>query len=185
MNAGTVSMEYLYECIGEYSYANSISYLEVQPFTDTVGLVSSSSDACDLLTSVLYDIYERDPQVLGQLACVFDIDDTLIFSMDNSPNMPVVGLLYLCIELGIHVYVVTARGESSREYTLDQLEILLGVRLPSAHLYMAARTQPPEVEKRMAREHISKRYPILFSIGDQPHDIGDGCGLGVVLLPYY
>jgi len=182
-NVSTVSLEYVLECLDGYSHSADISSMEIQPFVDTIGMVASSVDAADLLTYVLYDIYERDPDILGELACVFDIDDTLIFSEDDSPNMPIVGLLYLCVQLGVHVYIVTARHESAREYTLDQLEILLGVSFSSSNLYMAMRTYSQSSEKDMARRDIHARYPILFSIGDQPHDIGDACGFGIIITP--
>ena len=109
------------------------------------------------------------------LAAVFDIDATLLNRAGAIE--PVVALFDLCARLGIARYIVTARREVARAYTLEELE-LLGVRDfgGSAHLFMLAdgaslrgneMRRRVGMSKRRARKQIAKQYQIALHVGDQ------------------
>ena len=113
-------------------------------------------------------------------AVVFDIDDTLIDS-DTDRVMPRTLSLYRhCVSRGYMVYIVTARARTPEgiAYTLDQL------RHAGITGFRAIAFRPPHdmdvyAYKRNARRAIPGH--VVMSVGDQPWDIGQYGGFGVIV----
>lgn len=111
---------------------------------------------------------------------VFDIDDTLIFDMNDTKglsNPMIIRLVSLSNYLNIEVHLVTARLEepATRAYTLNQLK-KHGLHQGSHYKTLALasetdRTDMKSVSLYKHRERHRHNSKLLFSIGDQ---FGDG-----------
>ena len=104
---------------------------------------------------------------------VFDIDSTLLEKTAIIPS--VVALYNACGELGVTRFIVTARSDAGRAYTMDELG-KHGIP-PPRHLFMHPQRQPCTNSteagraKRHARERIErKKYVIILNVGDAWHD---------------
>ena len=111
-------------------------------------------------------------------AAVFDIDQTL-FSRGSGPIGPVRDLFYACERLGIERFLVTARREIGRQYTLAELKTFGIVRFGgSSHLFMTPESVPLAssgresrrnigLSKKRARDKIERRgFTIVCNAGD-------------------
>ena len=118
--------------------------------------------------------YERRGRSFGVV--VFDIDDTLVTGDSKEKALPTLKIYKLCQELGFACAIVTARPErdNNRELTIQMLH-RVGVK-DWESLYM----MPPDVPitsggistyKRVCRDKIAKRHPIIANIGDMWTDL--------------
>jgi len=110
----------------------------------------------DILNS--RDIKEND-------AVMFDIDDTLIRSVDGSLIMPVVNLLHGAKLLGYQIVIITARPYSDYvvEHTVNQLKV-------NGIIYDALGFAPPDQKGKMKRD---LKFNFILSVGDMPTDLTD------------
>ena len=124
----------------------------------------------------------------GNMAVVFDIDDTLISSPRSAPGrpiMPIVSLYRYALANGFRVVIVTARPDvqGNTEYTLNQLK---QHNIPHPHeLYIRPVDDDPEEFKTRARNAIRKQgWNTILSIGDMKWDVGDFGGIGILVPPF-
>lgn len=110
----------------------------------------------DILNS--RDIKEND-------AVMFDIDDTLIRSVDGSLIMSVVNLLHGAKSLGYKIVIITARPYSDYvvEHTTKQLKA-------NGITYDALGFAPPDQKGKMKRD---LKFNFILSVGDMPTDLTD------------
>jgi predicted HAD superfamily phosphohydrolase YqeG len=110
----------------------------------------------DILNS--RDIKEND-------AVMFDIDDTLIRSVDGSLIIPVVNLLHGAKSLGYKIVIITARPYSDYvvEHTTNQLKV-------NGITYDALGFAPPDQKGKMKRD---LKFNFILSVGDMPTDLTD------------
>ena len=104
------------------------------------------------------DIKEND-------AVMFDIDDTLIRSVDGSLIIPVVNLLHGAKSLGYQIVIITARPYSDYvvEHTINQLKV-------NGITYDALGFAPPDQKGKMKRD---LKFNFILSVGDMPTDLTD------------
>ena len=96
-------------------------------------------------------------------AVMFDIDDTLIRSIDNTLMTDVVTLLNFARGLRYTIIIITARGEISRQYTESQLE---DASIKYDKLIFASAASKGEVKRGMD-------YNFVLSVGDLFTDCTD------------
>ena len=110
----------------------------------------------DILNS--RDIKEND-------GVMFDIDDTLIRSVDGSLIIPVVNLLHGAKSLGYQIVIITARPYSDYvvEHTINQLKV-------NGITYDALGFAPPDQKGKMKRD---LKFNFILSVGDMPTDLTD------------
>lgn len=120
---------------------------------------------------------------------VFDIDDTLIFDMNDNKgiqNQHVIKLLYFALALNIQVHLVTARLENPEilDYTKKQLK-MHGISNDYVTMYASLSLAPEKARESMTTisewkfsrrnrhnaESNGHTHAALFSVGDQ---WGDG-----------
>ena len=106
-------------------------------------------------------------------AAVFDIDATLLHGKDLIPS--VVRLYNKAMELGIICFIVTARSNDGKTYTLNELD-RHRIEHPR-HLFMHPREKPctssvqaGEAKERSRRRIQKKGFYILINVGDAFHD---------------
>ena len=112
----------------------------------------------------------------GMPCAVFDVDSTLLFGKGGKDTIPIHQVCQLYVSLmqrGISVFIVTARAEEGRQYTIDQLR---SIGIDSCeHLYMhphpCTSHREAALQKKKAREKIEARgYTILLNAGDSWSD---------------
>ena len=113
-------------------------------------------------------------------AVVFDIDDTIIDSTTHRLMPKTFSLYQYCIDRGYHVYIVTARARTPQgiRYTLDQLRDA-GIGGFRAIAFRAPDEMDMYAYKRNARRAIPEH--VIMSVGDQPWDVGQYGGFGVIV----
>jgi len=125
------------------------------------------------------NILENIPFKKNQ-AVVFDIDDTLINSKTNQLIDWVFDLYNYCIIKGYNIYIITARPGTvpNMNATIKQL-----ARLNIGNYKRLYFRHPHDMQiarfKKLARKSINKK--VVLSIGDQPGDIGEYGGVGVIV----
>lgn len=122
---------------------------------------------------------------LDHLCVVFDIDDTLIDSMDNTSIDPMIYLYHRLEGMRIPIFIITARNEEYAEYTRKQL-LTHGIDNYES-LYMVGNHDGKGQRKAQIRAYIeSMGYDILLNIGDDSSDfIDDHFIYGLKLPSYY
>jgi hypothetical protein len=139
----------------------------------------ASSAELEVLTAWLRRWVELKARFTPTPAAVFDIDATLLVR-GRGVIGPVKALFDACEELGVTCFVVTARQEAGRAFTLKELrEHGIG---GFAHLFMSPNDLPVSSSGRYLRKHIGeskkrarariakKGYTIILSAGDAPTD---------------
>lgn len=113
-------------------------------------------------------------------AVVFDIDDTLISSKTNNIIPHVFNFYNYCINRGYNVYIITARAGTIKNMnaTIQQLHNLNITKYKRLYFRKPLDLQIAR-SKKLARKHIP--HDIILSIGDQPGDIGEYGGIGILL----
>lgn len=113
-------------------------------------------------------------------AVVFDIDDTLIHSKNGQPITNICNLYHQCRQKGYNMYIITARAGTPYgiRYTMQQLQQhgIVG--------YKKLFFRPPlnmnvPLYKKNARKSIPET--VVMSVGDQPWDIGEYGGIGLIV----
>lgn len=106
-------------------------------------------------------------------AVVFDIDSTLVVGDTPIPSM--CQLYQRAAELGVAVFVITARSSKGKKDALDDLS-RLGLPAPR-HLFTHPSHQPLEcardaaLQKSIARSRIAdKGYAVVLNVGDAVGD---------------
>lgn len=106
-------------------------------------------------------------------AAVFDIDATLL--QDKNPIPSMIRLYNTAGELGVTRFIVTARSDDGKDYTVKELDHH-GIEQPR-HLFMHPRhkpctssTQAGEAKERSRRRIQKKNFEILINVGDAFHD---------------
>lgn len=123
------------------------------------------------------NILQRIPFNRNQ-AVVFDIDDTLIDSQTHRIMPKIFALYRYCINRGYSVYIITARVKDGFNYTINQLE--------NAGItgYKSIAFRPPH-DFNVTRYKLNARRSIpetvVMSVGDQPWDIGQFGGIGLIV----
>ena len=127
------------------------------------------------------NILEKIPFKPDQ-AVVFDIDDTLISTKTGMCISNVCNLYHHCRQKGYSIYIITARGgtQDGMNFTMRQLQ-QCGI-----NGYKKVFFRPPydlniPLYKKNARKSISET--VVMSVGDQPWDIGEYGGAGVLVQP--
>lgn len=157
-----------------------ISKLDTTTFNNTIMTQMSYASASQFCLWYLSHIQNHiEP---SKCIVVFDIDDTLIKSMNDKALQCVIDLYHLCQSYGFVIYVITARVDEgdNKKYTSDQLK-LHDIHVTSKHLILRPKNQTTKTFKEQARASISKRKKIILTLGDQITDIGNDCGLGILL----
>ena len=124
----------------------------------------------------------EEMQLYTNSAIIFDIDDPLLDSNRN-PIWPIVELYYFAQRLGLTIFIVTNRSgeELNAHYTFEDLSSV-GIRGYKSVYFRAPGTKNLFQPKLSARKHIFERgYQTVMSIGDQPCDVGEYGGVGVLL----
>ena len=119
-----------------------------------------------------------------KVAVSFDIDDTLIYSNDNTIVKPIYNLYKLCIQKGVAVFLITARLHTSfvYEHTVNQLKKLGITGYKDLYLMPLSYNFNSIAYKENTRKKITEQgYTIILSIGDQVCDIGKYGGLGILI----
>jgi len=124
-----------------------------------------------------------NPMIPG--AVVFDIDGTLI--TEGSWIEPIKSVVDFCNfckeEMGLGVFIVTARA-GTNENIIHTKKMLknFGIECDSI-FFRTADYDDLDESKLRAREYITKNmtYNILMSIGDNPWDMGQYGGVGVLM----
>jgi len=99
----------------------------------------------------------------GNDGVMFDIDDTIIRSSDDSIIQDILNLLNYAYKLGYRIVLITARPPQSQEYTQNQLR---DKRIPYHELYFS-----PAGEKGALKRNLDIRF--VLSVGDQETDCTD------------
>ena len=127
------------------------------------------------------NILEKTPFQPNQ-AVVFDIDDTLISSRTDRCIPNVCDLYNKCLHKGYSVYIITARPGTpyAMNFTVQQLQ-QCGIKG-----YKKIYFRPPydlnvPLYKKNARKCIPEN--VVMSVGDQPWDIGEHGGAGLLVRP--
>ena len=96
-------------------------------------------------------------------AVMFDIDDTLIRSADETLIVPVVSLLHNARSMGYKIVIITARPYSDYvvEHTVNQLH-------SNGIPYDALGFAPPHRKGEMKK---GLKYNFVLSVGDMPTDL--------------
>lgn len=109
----------------------------------------------------------------GRLAAIFDIDATLLQNEERGYGWriePVCALLRLCVHLGVVVFLVTARVEEGRAFTMEQLAVL---RI-GGHRELVMRQEgagSASRQKAAARARIAAEgFAVCLNAGDAAHD---------------
>lgn len=113
---------------------------------------------------------------------VYDIDDTLI-SSSKRPKNDIIRTYYHARLRGFPLAIITARqgSENAVKFTINELDSY-GI---DGYKYIYFR--PPELDdqfhyKKKAREDLhNKGYEVAMTIGDQPQDIGEYGGIGIIV----
>ncbi len=134
----------------------------------------------EAVDSLTHSITKQVNAKKAKYHAVFDIDDTLIFDMNDSKglsNPMIIRLVLLANYHSIDVHLVTARLDepATRAYTLSQLK-KHGLHQGSHYQSLALasekdRTDMKTVSEYKHRERHRHESKLLFSIGDQ---FGDG-----------
>ena len=127
------------------------------------------------------NVLERIPFHPNQ-AIVFDIDDTLIHSRTHAPIISTARLYNYCRAKGYHIYIITARPFSPRNahITAQQLH-QHGFGGYKKIFFRHPREMRVALYKQNARKSIPEK--VIMSIGDQPGDMGEYGGIGVLVKP--
>ena len=144
-----------------------MKHTSVQPYYHTK-IIKGSASELESRVELLLD-YVTD---YTGMACIFDIDKTLIDPYTQLPILPIYRLLMLCVSKGITIFIITARIPQWRNLTESQLYVL-GMRV-----YEELIMTP---YKHDARKEIAKHYTILFSIGDRIDDVNSYCKYGFLI----
>lgn len=117
---------------------------------------------------------------------VFDIDDTLIDSKTGNIIHTMMHLYQRILDMGIPIYLVTARPPQYRKETLLELQKnnITGYK----HLYMVdnyVQRDDKAMRKAKVRRYLEDEgYEILLNIGDDPGDMLYGHYVYGIKLPY-
>jgi hypothetical protein len=138
-----------------------------------------------LKTSTMDRLGRLKPLLSGMKApaVVFDIDETVFqthcwscgMSLENViPINPMRNLYNWAVNKNLAIFFVTARTESGREYTFNELK--KNYMDKYAHLFMMPddsnrTTFQVQTFKSNARKIISNKFTIIANFGDQAHDI--------------
>lgn len=99
-------------------------------------------------------------------AVMFDIDDTLIRSSDDTAIPHIVNLLFTSRMIGYKIVIITARSPESRFYT--QVQLASHGIFPDV-LEFCPPEQKTHVKKILSVTH---GYNFVLSVGDMPTDLG-------------
>ena len=105
---------------------------------------------------------------------VFDIDGTLIYG--KNPLHSIIKIYQLLLDRGCHIYIITARPENVRKYTLGQLQkhkicgFIKLIMYPSVSILKSDTTI--KIFKQSARNSINN---IKLSVGDRWYDLDYIC----------
>jgi predicted secreted acid phosphatase len=126
------------------------------------------------------DYLENYKTIPKRAAVMFDIDDTLLAVNPNnqlSEITPIINLLNYCIIRDILVFIITARDNTYRQHTVNDL-----ARFGINYSYLYLRKSPEDdnnLFKSRVKERLTKEHGIMFlmSVGDNLIDIvGDYSG---------
>ena len=140
----------------------------------------------DKLHKIITHIYNlvESASVIGSDTCaVFDVDRTLIDDKFQ-PIFLVVELYKYILSKGIKTFIVTARFDDGKELKEILCKHLYeaGVKDYTTLYMMREMDKDVTLYKKECRKDIKKSgYNILFSIGDNPCDIGEYGGLGFMI----
>ena len=111
-----------------------------------------------------------------KLLCIFDIDETLLFTSKSGNQVthhPLGKKIYhYCLNHNIEIALITAREGSvaSLEYLMNQLNILKYEN----HIKVFMQSKKDEctsLYKYQKRKQLSKNYHIILNVGDQMSDL--------------
>ena len=115
-------------------------------------------------------------------AVVFDIDDTLISSKNGQPVTNICNLYNYCRQKGYGMYIITARAGTPYgvKYTMQQLQ-QCGITGYKKLFFRPPLDMNVPLYKKNARKSIPET--VVMSVGDQPWDIGEYGGIGLIVRP--
>lgn len=142
---------------------------------------------CEQITNIAISIREhfRNRQIDPLDAIILDIDDTVITSTltigVKEPIVPIVELVHYFNYIGLNVFFITARVGMNIVKTITENELEeLGIHYLRV-FYRGGVFDDVAGYKRNIRKQLSSHYNIIMSIGDQPWDMGEYAGQGVLL----
>ena len=118
---------------------------------------------------------------------IFDIDGTIISDKVFAPEskddliMPIYKFFLYCMQLGINIFVVTARP--AYQINIEKtVEMLQSIGLIAKEYYFSKIGQNQAIYKNNCRKNIlDKGYTTIMSIGDNIWDIGEHGGMGILV----
>ena len=115
---------------------------------------------------------------------IFDIDGTLIHSSGEGPIIPIVNVWNHAKSMGITLVIITNRIGTQQNINYTQIQLdsfnISGWRL--MFFRPPDKVDNPFKYKGAARTGVYERgYNTIISIGDQPCDIGNYGGIGVLI----
>ena len=116
-------------------------------------------------------------------AIVFDIDNTLIHSNGNG-IIPIINVFNHVKSIGIIPILITNRigNQQSIDFTQNQLKQCGIEGYKSLYFRHPEKEDNPYRYKERARRSVYERgMNVIMSIGDQPWDIGNYGGIGVII----
>jgi len=125
-----------------------------------------------------------DPMYVDNPAVVFDIDDTLIDSVSERTIHSIHRLYDVVQQLGIPIFLVTARDPRYRAYTQRQLQRSNITGYQELLMIPLNRNRNRGLAKAEHRKYIeSLGYRILMNVGDDPKDFINDTSIFQIKLP--
>lgn len=131
-----------------------------------------------------------DPiQILQQLplpqnpAIIFDIDDTLIRSKDSSEMIHITKVYHYARSIDITPIIITARNDTEQSISFTQKELhSIGIKNVLT-FFRPINEEDFWSYKKDIREYVHRHYGynVIMSLGDNPWDIGEWGGIGVIV----
>lgn len=118
-----------------------------------------------------------------RLCVIFDIDDTLISTMESKPIKQTYDLYNKCLQLGLTVFIVTARNALQSNIKVTQKE-LHKYNIINYHTIYFRPINIRDIFKYKydcRKDIFDKGYHCIMSIGDQITDLGDYGGMGILI----
>ena len=132
--------------------------------------------------AMAYSLLKNSPVKSSGKVVIFDLDDTLIDSDTRMIIEPVYELFQWCLGGRYIPVIVTARVDTNYNQSYTMNELRRNNIHPHSIFFRKSENYEPGYVKTETRRLINERIgPVVMSIGDQPHDIGQYGGVGILL----
>ena len=118
-----------------------------------------------------------------KMCIIFDIDDTLISSIDNKIIKHTFAVYNYCVKIGLPIFIITARNalQSNIKYTQKELEKHNIINYNSIYFRPINNFDIFQYKYNCRKDIYDKGYFCIMSLGDQLTDIGEYGGFGVLI----